>query len=236
MNDERRAEVVLAFDDDGIDHLLAGDAAVADDLRAIAPLLAAARRPATADELADEAGFTALFREVHAAKAAGGRRRSLGIKVVAIAGALTVVSATGAAAAGGLPEPVQDTAAALLATVGISVPTADEPPPREEPVATTTVAPAPPPTDVEPAASSDAVSSTDTTVVPDVAAAIPETPSAPTPTDAVPGREGTPHADTPEPPGPSDEHGKEAAPDQPQNRGKPDNPGKRDKPVKPEKP
>jgi len=63
MNDEWRAELVLPFDDDGIEHLVAGDDAVPDDLRPVAPLLAAARHPATAAEMAGEAEFTALFRQ-----------------------------------------------------------------------------------------------------------------------------------------------------------------------------
>jgi hypothetical protein len=230
MNDEQRAELLLPFDDDGIEQLLAGDPAGPDEARSVALLLAAARQPATADEIADEAVFTALFREAHAARVGGRRRRPLGIKVVAIAGALTIASATGAAAAaGGLPDPVQDTAATLLATVGISVPTADDPAPRDEPVPTTTVAPVA-------SSSSDVVPSTDSPAAPDVPVPIPEAVPAPAPTLVDASAEGDAPAAEPELHGHGDEHGKDAKPVQPEKPGKPDNPGKPDKPDKPDKP
>jgi hypothetical protein len=90
----------------------------------------------------------AVYRQLRGRPAGPSRARQsrrLGLRLIAIAGALTVASATGAAAAGGLPGPVQDTTAALLATVGINVPNGagvpagpSVPPPA---ITTTTTAP-----------------------------------------------------------------------------------------------
>jgi hypothetical protein len=153
--------------DDDVERLLSGASAAPAGVRrapgpldGLVPLVAAVRRPATADEEAGEAGAIELFRTV---RSAGARsrpsRRALAIRVVAVAGALTVASSTAAAASGALPEPVQDTAAAILAKVGIDVPTPDDssPPPivpstvpggsepeRVESQPAATLAPAPP--------------------------------------------------------------------------------------------
>jgi len=142
---------LLLFDHDGLESLLDGTDAVTPPAayQPLVPLVAAARRPATARELAGEAAAMAHFRRAHEAGVSGPsaprRRRSFGVKVLVIAGSLTVASATGAAAAGGLPGPVQDTAATLLARVGINVPGGtDVPADHPGPVPTESVPPAPP--------------------------------------------------------------------------------------------
>jgi hypothetical protein len=102
--------------------------------RVLLPFVAAARRPATVGELAREPEMVEMFRGVrpavrHAQTSA--RRRSLGVRMVVVAGLVSASTATAAAAAGRLPEPVQESAAAVLAEVGFSVPAADVP--SEEP-------------------------------------------------------------------------------------------------------
>src|SRR3954467_7600211 len=116
------------FDGRALDAVLDGASGDdgADPFWSLVPLVAAARRPPSGAELAGEAEAMATYRRLRMRPAAprGARRsRRRGVKLIAIAGAVTVASATGAAAAaGGMPGPVQDTAAALLATVGITVP------------------------------------------------------------------------------------------------------------------
>jgi len=119
----------LLFDDDEVEQFLQGADGdlVAAGLRSLGPLIVAARQPATALEAEREGEMTELFRAVHATRKAR-TRRAFAVRVVAIAGVLTVASATAAAAGGGLPEPVQNTASSLLARVGISVPAGDSAP------------------------------------------------------------------------------------------------------------
>ena len=110
---------------DGVD----GDS-LPTSLRVLTPLVAAARRPPTAGELAREFEMAAMFQAVRPAvrpTSASARRRSLGVRIVVVAGLVSVSTASAAAAAGRLPEPVQETAAAVLAKVGISVPATGTP-------------------------------------------------------------------------------------------------------------
>jgi hypothetical protein len=110
---------------DGVD-----DGSLPATFRVLLPIVAAARRPATAGELAREPEMAAMFQAVRPAvrhAPARARRRSLGVRIVVVAGLVSVSTATAAAAVGRLPEPVQETAAAVLAKVGISVPAADTP-------------------------------------------------------------------------------------------------------------
>jgi hypothetical protein len=143
----------------------------AETFLSLGPLLAAARRPPSGAELAGEAEAVAAYRRLRTlpVAASGGRRpRRRGLKLIAVAGAITVTSATGAAAAtGGLPGPVQDTAATLLATVGISVPEGGgvpAGPPVPSPAATTAAS--------APAETSTTTTGVDTTVEAEVAAPI----------------------------------------------------------------
>jgi hypothetical protein len=247
------------FDDDQVEQLLdgAGGDVVAAGLRSLAPLVAAARLPATAAEAARENDMTALFRQVRGPKA--GPRRSFGVKVVAIAGVLTVASATAAAAAGGLPEPVQNTAASLLARVGISVPGDTGPdsgpgagvPDTMVPVLPSTAPPAMALTDPPSSAGADAVLADSsepaepTEPAPDLVAGAPvDQPAVATgstaPAAAEPETAPAPPADEEQstPVRRGDPHpDKETPPGQDKSKpAKPPQPPKTDKPGKPEKP
>ena len=192
----------------------------------LVPLVAAARRPPSEAELAGEAQALALYRRSHRRPVAPSdprRSRRLGIRLVVIAGAVTVASATGAAAAtGGLPGPVQDTAAALLSTVGISVPDGGGVPAGPQvPPASPTTAPAEsstaPADSAGPVTVADATIEADATLGPDVApdaataAAVPAW-AGPLPAssepgdDTKPGKGGGDKADAP-PPGQAKEPG-----------------------------
>jgi hypothetical protein len=137
----------------------------AKSFRSLGLLVAAARRPSSDTEVAGEAEAMALYRRLRSRPLAprdDRRRRGRGLRLIAIAGAVTVASATGAAAAtGGLPEPVQDTAATLLGNVGISVPVGGGVPPGP-PV------PAPAATTTTPDEAARAISVAETTVEADV--------------------------------------------------------------------
>jgi len=97
-----------------------------DGYRAIATLVAAVRSSDTTTGLAAEVDVMAMFRRAHVAPVAGGRfpmtRRLRSVKMLIAAGALTVGAATAAAAAGTLPGAAQDTAANMLAKIGVNVP------------------------------------------------------------------------------------------------------------------
>ena len=99
----------------------------------VVQVLTAVRKPATEAELAGELEAVALFRS-HitrrgtSATSDPARRCRRRVPVIIAAGALSVVTATGAAAAtGSLPEPVQRVAAEVLSKVGISVPDGSNP-------------------------------------------------------------------------------------------------------------
>jgi hypothetical protein len=189
---------------DGVD-----DGSLPASFQALLPLLAAARQPATAGELAREREMTEMFQAMRPAVRhvpASNRRRSLGIRIVAVAGLVTVSSATAAAAAGRLPEPVQQTAAAVLATVGISVPDPDTPavdPPTDAPA----VAPAVSTTEAEPVTETvtetvtePATAATAATADPDVAVAGSDPPVASGPSGSGPPAAPAPAAQAPDPP------------------------------------
>jgi len=232
------------FDGHALEALLDGSLADAgpETFLPLVPLVAAARRPPSGAELAGEAQALALYRRSRrrAVTPSDARRsRRLGVRLVVIAGAVTVASATGAAAAtGGLPGPVQDTAAALLSTVGISVPDGGGVPggPPVPPASPTTAAAE---SSAAPADSSSATSATvadatieaDATLGPDVApeegatvAAVPA-PAGPGSgssrpgDDAKPGKGAGDKADAPPPgqakdPGQGDGPGEDAGPGQ----------------------
>jgi hypothetical protein len=122
----------FTLDDVIIEALVSGlmDESLPDAYHPVVAVLAGAAQPSTEAELADEAGTAAVFRTLRPSTGPTRRslmsRRLLSAKTLLAAGALTVASATGAAAAtGSLPGAAQDTAATVLAKVGISVPGPD---------------------------------------------------------------------------------------------------------------
>ena len=123
----------VALDDTLLDQLVdATDGeSVPASYGALLDVIATVRGPATENELVGERDAVALFRSFWATGGIGGRsgparrrrRRATGLFV---AGSLSVVTVTGAAAATGrLPDGAQDVAAAVLAKFGISVPDGD---------------------------------------------------------------------------------------------------------------
>jgi hypothetical protein len=117
-----------AIDDTIIDGILDGvvDEPLPVAYQSLVAVLATARRPGPEAELTGAAETVAMFRTVRPPTIIRGsfsQRRLLTAKTLLAAGALTVASATAAAAAtGSLPGAAQDTASAVLAKVGISVP------------------------------------------------------------------------------------------------------------------
>ena len=100
--------------------------------RRLGDLLAAVHLPATPAEARTESEALELFEALHSGGNSRRRllvtRRLISPKVLLAAGAITVASATGAAAAtGSLPGAAQDTAARVLAKIGIAVPGSDPP-------------------------------------------------------------------------------------------------------------
>jgi hypothetical protein len=98
--------------------------------RTLADVLAAVNQPATEAEVQDEADAVAVFRSLRPSTNPPRRsrmsRRLVSARMLIAAGAVTFASATGAAAAtGSLPGAAQDTAATMLAKLGITVPGAN---------------------------------------------------------------------------------------------------------------
>jgi hypothetical protein len=121
----------FALDDALVETLLNGTAyeSVPIHYLPVAAVLAGVQQPSTEGELGDGRG-TAMFRthrvSTRPIRRSTVSRRLLGAKTLLAAGALTVASATGAAAATGtLPGAAQDTAATVLAKIGITVPGPD---------------------------------------------------------------------------------------------------------------
>jgi hypothetical protein len=126
------ADDPFALDDVVIEALVNGivDESLPAAYRPVVAVLAGAQQPSTEGELADAAVAAAMFRTLRPSTRPTPRslmaRRLLGAKTLLAAGALTVASATGAAAAtGSLPGAAQDTAATVLARIGITVPGPD---------------------------------------------------------------------------------------------------------------
>ena len=139
FGDEREGSGVVTsrFDDEPftledavVDQILgaAADDRVPATYRRVIDVLAAARAPATEAELVGEAAAVDLFRLGRPAAGTAGKPspvRRVGVKALLAAGALTLATATGAAATtGNLPERAQAIAATVLSKVGISVPEA----------------------------------------------------------------------------------------------------------------
>lgn len=125
------------LDSDTADRLLDGLIAPDDappGYAGVSRLVMAIRRPPTASELASTdaavAAAVAALNVVHAEPSTPprGRRRFLRVKVAGVVFAGSLFGTAGLAAAGVLPEPVQNVAADVLARVGIEVPrSADHP-------------------------------------------------------------------------------------------------------------
>jgi hypothetical protein len=119
-------------DDEFVDAVVTGVAS--DSLptayRTLADVLTVVNQPATEVEARDEADPVAMFRSLRPSTNPSRRsrmsRRVVSARMLIAAGAITVASATGAAAAtGSLPGAAQDTAATMLAKLGITVPGAN---------------------------------------------------------------------------------------------------------------
>jgi hypothetical protein len=146
--DDSRVDVddIRLLDDDTLDRLLLGRIAPDDappGFTGVAELVSALVAPATASELAgrDEAVSAAVMiisasapTLVPAGRSGGtpSRRsatsRFFKTKVASLAFAGTLLGTTGLAAAGVLPDPVQDAAHRILSTVGLDVPTSSDDP------------------------------------------------------------------------------------------------------------
>ena len=111
--------------------------------QALANLLIATRVPPTEHELAGESAAVALFRSAQG----HGKRSRVGTARMStsliVAATLTVVTVTGAAAAGRLPADAQDITSGVLAKIGIHIPDSERglSPTGDEPVAPLTMTP-----------------------------------------------------------------------------------------------
>jgi hypothetical protein len=121
------------FDDEVlIENLARGvlDETLPSAYRTLVGVLGAVRQPATDAESEAETAAVALFRSLRPhttpARRSSMHHRLLSPRVLIAAGAISLASATGAAAAtGSLPGAAQDTAATVLARIGITVPGAN---------------------------------------------------------------------------------------------------------------